>query len=106
MTIIRYDKLVRDRIPEIIEASGKTAIVQTLSDEAYLQKLYEKLHEELAEYDASGAIDELADLQEIILAIAAAKGVSPGDLERIRLEKAASRGAFEKKLLLAEVIEP
>ena len=50
MSTIQYNKLVRDRIPEIIEASGKRCVYSTLSDEEYLARLDEKLNEELAEY--------------------------------------------------------
>ena len=102
---IKYDKLVRDRIPEIITAAGKTCVTETLSDEAYLLKLDAKLDEELAEYHADQNIEELADLLEVILACAAARGSSAEELERIRAEKAEKRGGFEKKLLLKAVIE-
>ena len=102
---IKYDKLVRDRIPEIITAAGKTCVTETLSDEAYLLKLDAKLDEELAEYHADQNIEELADLLEVIRACAAARGSSADDLERIRAEKAEKRGGFEKKLLLKAVIE-
>ena len=50
MKEIEYNKLVRDRIPEIIEADGKTCVCETLSDENYLRLLDQKLNEELAEY--------------------------------------------------------
>jgi len=105
MAIVQYNKLVRDRIPEIIEADGKTAVVDVLSDDSFLQKLNEKLKEELREYEESGSLDELADLQEVILAIAAVKGVSPDELDQLRQEKAIKRGAFEKKLMLVAIVE-
>lgn len=50
MKQIQYNKLVRDRIPEIIEASGKTCVTEILSDEAYLKMVDAKLDEEFAEY--------------------------------------------------------
>ena len=100
-----YNKLVRDRIPEIIEAEGSTCTVEVLSDEAYLQMLDKKLTEELAEYHADGSPEELADLLEVIYAAAKARGISAEALDAIRAEKADKRGAFEKKLLLVEVCE-
>jgi len=100
-----YNKLVRDRIPEIIEANGNTCTVEILSDEAYLQMLDKKLTEELAEYHADGNPEELADLLEVIYAAAKARGISAEALDAIRAEKAKKRGAFEKKLLLVEVSE-
>lgn len=100
-----YNKLVRDRIPEIIEANGSTCTVKVLSDEDYLSMLDAKLTEELAEYHADGNPEELADLLEVIYAAAKARGVTAEELDRIRASKARKRGAFEKKLLLLEVVE-
>ena len=76
MSITKYDKLVRDLIPEIIEASGKRCVCSTLSDEEYLDKLDEKLNEELAEYQESKSMEELADLLEVVRAVAVARGSS------------------------------
>ena len=104
MSTIQYNKLVRDRIPEIIEASGKRCVCATLSDEEYLAKLDEKLNEELAEYQESKSMEELADLLEVIRAVAIARGSSYEEVEAIRRDKAAKRGGFEKKILLTEVI--
>lgn len=103
--MIEYDKLVRDRIPEIIEKSGKKCIVEVLSDEAYLQYLDRKLGEELAEYQADKSLDELADLLEVIYAIANARCGSVTELENIRTEKAQKRGGFNDKLLLKGVYD-
>ncbi len=100
-----YNKLVRDRIPEIIESSGATCNVKILSDSEYLQMLDKKLTEELSEYYTDGNPEELADLLEVIYAAAKARGVSAKRLNEIRAAKAQKRGAFEKKLLLLEVIE-
>jgi predicted house-cleaning noncanonical NTP pyrophosphatase (MazG superfamily) len=102
---MKYHKLVRDRIPEIIEASGKTCKVEILSDEEYLRMVDAKLDEELAEYHKDQNIDELADLMEVIYAAAIARGYTLEQLEAIRLEKAIQRGSFEKKILLLEVFE-
>ena len=103
VSTIKYNKLVRDRIPEIIEASGKRCVCATLSDEGYLAKLDEKLNEELAEYQESKSMEELADLLEVIRAVAAARGSSAEEVEAIRQDKAARRGGFEKKILLTKV---
>jgi predicted house-cleaning noncanonical NTP pyrophosphatase (MazG superfamily) len=98
-----YNKLVRDRIPEIIESSGRTCTTEILSDDNYTRMLEEKLDEELAEYHQDQNIEELADLLEVIRALAVAQGCSLEKLERIRAEKAEKRGGFEKKILLKEV---
>ena len=103
--MIEYDKLIRDKIPEIIEQSGKKCIVEVMDDDTYIEYLDQKLNEELAEYQQDKSIEELADLLEIIYAVVAARGYSVEELERLRLEKAEKRGAFEKKLLLKSVSE-
>ena len=100
-----YHKLVRDHIPEIIEADGKTCICETLSHECYLRLLDEKLNEELAEYQESKSLEELADLLEVMQAVVKARGWTAEELEQMRADKAAKRGGFEKKLLLKQVIE-
>lgn len=100
---IIYNKLVRDKIPEIIEASGKTCETEILSDEEYLQMLDKKLDEELAEYHQEQNIEELADLLEVLFATVKAKGYSIEDLEQVRIEKQKARGGLEKKILLKSV---
>ena len=104
MSAIKYNKLVRDRIPEIIEAGGKRCVCSTLLDEEYLAKLDEKLNEELTEYQESKSMEELADLLEVIRAVATARGSSIEEVEAIRRGKAVKRGGFEKRILLTEVI--
>ena len=101
----KYNKLVRNRIPEIIETSGNTCVTEILSDEDYLKMLDAKLDEELAEYHADQNIEELADLMEVIRACVVARGYTVEELEQVRAEKAAKRGGFEKKILLKEVRE-
>ena len=105
MDYMKYSKLVRDRIPEIIEASGKSCVTEILSDEAYLRLLDAKLDEELAEYHSDQNIEELADLLEVIYAAAMARGYTLEQLESVRAAKAEKRGAFANKILLKEVIE-
>lgn len=100
-----HNKLVRDRIPEIIEASGRTCVAVTLPDDAYIRALDTKLNEELAEYQQSKSLEELADLLEVMGAVVKARGYTWDDLTRVRKEKRAARGAFDKRIFLKEVIE-
>lgn len=102
---MQYHKLVRDRIPEIIESDGKICDWEILSDADYLSLLEEKLNEELAEYQQSKSLEELADLLEVMQAVVKARGWTWEELEQIRGEKAAKRGGFEKKILLKEVMD-
>ncbi|MBQ2834492.1 MAG: nucleoside triphosphate pyrophosphohydrolase [Clostridia bacterium] len=100
---IEYNKLVRDRIPEIIEDSGKQCVYSILDNEAYLAMLDEKLTEELKEYQESKSMEELADLLEVMMAVAEARGSSLSEIEAIRVDKAEKRGGFAKRILLHEV---
>ena len=87
MKEIVYNKLVRNRIPQIIEESGKRCETEILSNERYLEMLDKKLDEELAEYQIEKNIEELADLLEVVYAVAKARGCSVAELEQIRTEK-------------------
>lgn len=100
-----YNKMVRDKIPEIIEMSGKTCTVETLTDEKYIVMLDAKLTEELAEYQESKSLEELADLLEVMGAVVKARGYSWDELTKVRKKKHEERGGFEKKIMLKEVFE-
>ncbi len=98
-----YNKLVRDRIPTIIEEDGKQCTVRVLSEQEFHHELRCKLREELDEYLSSCAIAELADMLEVMYALAGMEGVSAHELEELRLAKLAARGGFEKQLFLQTV---
>jgi predicted house-cleaning noncanonical NTP pyrophosphatase (MazG superfamily) len=100
-----YNKLVRDRIPEIIEEDGKRCVCETLPQERYIAMLDAKLNEELAEYQQSKSLEELADLLEVMGAVVKAKGFTWEELTAIRKKKLEARGGFEKRILLKEVYE-
>lgn len=95
-----YNKLVRDKIPEIIESKGGKAEIRVLSDEEYAFYLEAKLDEEVGEYHRDQNPEELADILEVVYALAANLGVSQEKLHEIYQRKHDSRGGFEKKLLL------
>jgi len=84
-----YNKLVRDHIPEIIEADDKTCVTETISDAKYLAMLDAKLTEELAEYQESKSLEYLL---EVMRAVARARGWTWEQLEQVRREKAALWG--------------
>lgn len=105
MKTIVYNKLVRDRIPEIIEMAGKDCEIEILSDEEYLIMVDLKLDEELAEYHKEKNVEELADLIEVIYAAANARGYSIEHLEEVRKQKFDERGGFKNKILLRTVVE-
>jgi predicted house-cleaning noncanonical NTP pyrophosphatase (MazG superfamily) len=101
----KYDKLIRDKIPEIIEASGSKAVIEVLDNDSYHKYLNIKLAEEFKEYQESGSIEELADLVEVVYALLDCMGMSREQFEAIRSSKNIDRGAFKKMLLLKEVID-
>ena len=102
---VTYNKIVRDKIPEIISDEGKQCIIEILNEDEYLMLLDTKLDEELGEYHLEHSIEELADLVEVIYATVKARGCSIEEFEKIRMQKAETRGAFEKRILLKEVID-
>ena len=105
MGSIVYNKLIRDKIPQIIENAGKIPVVETLASETYKRFLDAKLEEELQEYLSSDKAEELADLVEVVYAILKYRGIDLETFEDIRLKKATERGGFEKRLLLKEVLD-
>lgn len=102
---MKYNKLVRDKIPEIIKHNGDTPEVRMASDEEYFAKLKEKLVEEALEFQKDGNPEELADVQEIIYAICEAQKMDMSVLEMIRKEKLEKRGGFTKRIILEETKE-
>ena len=95
-----YNKLVRDKIPEIMIKNGAKPVIKVLNNEEYLKELNKKLLEEVHEYLEDNNIEELADIQEVLLAILNAKNIKREELEEIRNAKVLKRGAFTKKIFL------
>ncbi|CEQ21375.1 nucleoside triphosphate pyrophosphohydrolase [Paraclostridium sordellii] len=98
-----YDKLVRDRIPEIIEASGNKCEIEVVSDEVALEYLYKKLNEEVGELLEDRNLDEIADCLEVLFAIGAKYGYSEDKVLGRRNEKKLERGGFEDNLILKKI---
>jgi predicted house-cleaning noncanonical NTP pyrophosphatase (MazG superfamily) len=96
-----YNKLVRDRIPDICRSNGDTPHFRVLEDESdYTDALTAKLVEEANEVRKTPSIEELADTYEVLLAIAKVLGHSAEDIERARAAKAEERGGFENRIYL------
>jgi predicted house-cleaning noncanonical NTP pyrophosphatase (MazG superfamily) len=98
-----YNKLVRDRVPEIIRADGKEPKTRILDKQEYLEELIKKLGEELEEFNTDRNAEELADLQEVILALADAINITPQQLAKAVSQKTLKRGAFKKRIFLESV---
>jgi predicted house-cleaning noncanonical NTP pyrophosphatase (MazG superfamily) len=102
-----YNKLVRDLIPEIIANKGSLATTKILDDSEYIKELQKKAYEELQEYieakNKHDSLEELADLFEVIHALAAYHGSCIKEVDEIRKQKFNNRGGFNNKVFLIEV---
>jgi predicted house-cleaning noncanonical NTP pyrophosphatase (MazG superfamily) len=100
-----YNKLVRDKIPEIIREKGDKPVTHTAVDAEYKAKLNDKLKEEVEEYIETEKNEELADIIEVIDAICQLEGMDKRELEEMRKQKADEKGRFDKKIILECVEE-
>ena len=104
-----YNKLVRDRIPEIIVGNGGEPFTRILDDKEYKEELEKKLNEEYQEVlgatESNDRIEELADMVEIIDALANLEGKCLDDVIEVQKQKKLKRGGFQKKIFLEKVVE-
>ncbi|MDO4648142.1 MAG: nucleoside triphosphate pyrophosphohydrolase [Eubacteriales bacterium] len=98
-----HNKLVRDKIPNIIEAAGKKCVVHTLTTEEYIDALEAKLNEEVTEYQTDKNLEEMADVLEVLQALCIARGFTLEELEQMRAQKCEQRGAFRDRVFLEYV---
>lgn len=102
---MKYDKLVRDNILEILENKNIKATYHIASNNEYKEKLHEKLLEEVYEFNENPSNEEMADIIEVINAIKNYYSFTDEDIEKIRSEKSLKRGAFNKKIILEETFK-
>jgi predicted house-cleaning noncanonical NTP pyrophosphatase (MazG superfamily) len=103
-SVIIYNKLVRDKIPQIIEADGKKCEIRIAGKEELVELLEAKLMEEAEEFKEAKNLEELADLMEVVFGLAKALGYDEGELLEKRGEKREERGGFEDGIVLENVI--
>lgn len=100
---ITYKKLVRDRIPQLIEESGRKCTYRVLNDDEYFDALVNKVIEEIEEYRVSRKEEELSDVYEALDCLVKFKEYEPMHLDYLRLIRREARGSYIKKILLEEV---
>jgi len=101
--MIKYDKLVRDKIPEIIKNEGKECEIVKVEGAELNSYMRNKLHEEVEEYIESKNLEELADIMEVLYGLAHSLGYSEQDLNECRTDKYNKRGGFNKGIILKKV---
>ena len=99
----KYNKLVRDNMPEIIKEQGNVPVVEILEGENYFDALNKKLAEEIAEYFENYNVEELVDIVEVVYAIVKYNGLSLDDFNGLRLKKYGERGGFDNRISLIEI---
>jgi len=99
---MKYNKLVRDKIPEYIRGKGVTPATHIADEAEYWQKLKEKLLEEIGEFKKDESPEELADILEVLDAIADYKNFDKSEIEKIKAKKAEERGKFSDRIILDE----
>lgn len=99
-----YNKLVRDGIPKIIEGAGKICDIEIVTGKEKEEYLEQKLNEEVNEYLEDKNLEELADIMEVLFALADNLGYSEEELLNKREEKKSQRGSFKKGIVLKKVI--
>lgn len=98
-----YNKLVRDRIPQLIKESGRKCTSRILSEEEYYDALLDKIVEEIEEYRVSGNEEELADVYEALDCLVQLKEYEPLHIDYLKLIRREARGSFKDRILLIDV---
>lgn len=103
--MVKYNKLVRDHIPNIIKSQNRTPIFSILDDESYIKALDKKLLEEVNEYLSSNDKEELADILEVLDAIMVYRNINDQEMTKLKESKNKNNGKFNKRYFLQEVLD-
>ena len=95
-----YDKLIRDKIPEILDGKGVKYGIRVADKNEYRDKLYLKLQEELNEFTINPSAEEIADMLEVIEAMARLHKISLDDIKKEKIDKKSKRGGFNERIVL------
>ncbi|MEK6854907.1 MAG: nucleoside triphosphate pyrophosphohydrolase [Nanoarchaeota archaeon] len=100
---MKYNKLVRDKIPQIIKEKGKTSVTHIADEKEYWDKLKAKLKEEVDEFIKDSNKEEMADIFEVITSINFLKRWTIEEIVEVQKKKREERGGFDDKIILDEV---
>jgi predicted house-cleaning noncanonical NTP pyrophosphatase (MazG superfamily) len=104
--VVRYDKLIRDRIPEIIKEAGWSPTIRTLKKKEFLSAIKKKMLEEAGELiqakDKKGIVDEIVDIQELLDVLSSELKLRKPELKKLQDIKRKKRGGFKKRLFLVK----
>ena len=100
---MKHNKLVRDKIPDIIRGNGDKPVTRILDANTYKRELWRKLQEEVAEFLESQKIEELVDIMEVVYTLANLEGICSSQLEEIRKQKRGENGGFDNRIFLVEI---
>jgi predicted house-cleaning noncanonical NTP pyrophosphatase (MazG superfamily) len=102
--VVKYNKLIRDKIPGIIKEAGWTPKVRTLGKSEFLKAVKKKVFEEAGELirakDKKGIIDEIADIRELLDVLASEIKLTKSEVKKFQIAKRKKRGGFKKRLFL------
>ena len=101
-----YGRLVRDRVPQLIEESGGTATTRVLDESGYREALLDKIIDEVEEFRVTGNEEEIADIFELLDCLTELKGFEPMHIDYVKLIKREARGSYRERILLEEVEDP
>ena len=101
----QYDKLVRDRIPEIIGSTGKSCDTRIVFGDEFYSYLDRKLDEEVSEFRKDRNLEELADIMEVVYGLAECLGYSEQELNILRSRKKDERGGFSRGIILMNTLD-
>ncbi len=102
--VVKYNKLIRDRIPEIVKEAGWVPTVRILRKSEFLgavkKKVFEEAEELIQSEDKRGIIDEIVDIQELLDVLASEIGITKPEVKKLQGIKRKKRGGFKKRLFL------
>ena len=100
---MKHNKLVRDKIPDIIRRNGDEPVTRILANSTYKRELWSKLQEEVEKFFKSQKVEELVDIFEVVYTLANLEGICSSQLEEMRKQKRGENSGFDNRIFLVEI---